>query len=294
VFMKPILIVICCIWFVFSEANVGDFSEDIDVHPQDGSSSIDIEKPQGFLPLWRKHQSGSDGSERHGKKHPLPVQSGNCYITSTTVNMRSSACGPSIIAQIPQGAIVSSNGGTTNLGSCSLGNFLSWQPVSYNGRTGYVAAAYVSSTSCSGGGGGGGSGTGSVTRNSVYNSLSSGAKSALASIASTCKTTVTPMSGSGGHCDFSISGDYSSCFQSARTQGYLSAFEFIWHPGASHCSTRQHMHILEGYRSHGIDRLYPAGSNDRQDRKPSASTWNSCQWLNTINNGFNWCCYRWY
>jgi len=185
-----------------------------------------------------------------------------------------------------------------NVGSCFLGSYPYWQPVSYSGSTGFIATSLLSSVSC------GGtppppptnppSGSGSVVKNNAYNRLTAATQSALQSIATTCGATVTPSGGNGGHCDFNINKDYSQCFQAARTQSYLANFEFIWHPGASHCSSGQHLHILAGYRSKGIDRLYPATSADSIDRKPSATTWNSCQWLATITTDANWCCYRWY
>jgi hypothetical protein len=289
--------------FVFSETWQGDSIEGVEVVPQGTEEQTSQSAIRSvFDTLFKRN---TDGSERHGQRRPnppAPVQAGVCFVANAAVNMRSSPCGSSIVMLVPQGAVMTGNGGASNIGGgCSLGYYPNWQPVSYSGRSGYVATNFISGASCGGSpppnpppSGGGGGGSGSVTRNNVYNGLSNGAKNALQSIANTCGATVTPLNGGGGHCDFSINRDYSSCFQAARTQGYLSNFEFIWHPGASHCSSGQHLHILEGYHSHGIDRLYPATSADSINRKPSAAQWNSCQWLATITADANWCCYRWY
>jgi len=242
-----------------------------------------------------------------------PVQSsGGCFMTSGSVNMRSSPCGSSIITTVPSGSLLQSGGGAAYVGSCYLGSYPFWQPVSYGGRSGYIAASLLSGAACSNSGGGGNNNPpppspprppapapapsgGSVVQNSIFKSLSPGAQAAVLGIAKTCGATVTPVhTGPTGHCDMTIDKDYSSCFQAARTQSYLSNFEFIWHPGVSHCSTVQHLHILEGYHSHGIDKLYPAGPSDSINVKPDPKRWGSCQWLAEVSSVANWCCFQWY
>jgi len=298
---------LCVIVFLFSllvvssETWHGDFIEGVDIFPQstDAKQAETQSAARSFFSTLFRHNT--DGTERHGQRQPnqpTPVQSGVCFRTSGAVNMRSSPCGSSVVVLVPAGTTISGNGGVINGVACNLGNYPSWQPVSYSGRSGYIAASLLSAVSC------GGTppppvpppsgGSGSVVDNDAFKRLNAATQSALRSIADTCGATVTPTGGGSGHCDFSINKDYGTCFHAARTQAYLSNFEFIWHPGASHCSSGQHLHILSGYRSHGIDRLYPATSNDRQSNKPPAATWNSCQWLATITPDANWCCYRWF
>jgi len=140
---------------------------------------------------------------------------------------------------------------------------------------------------------GGGNGNGNVVHNGVWNTYNSAAQNILNNIASTCGATVSPLAGGGGHSDFSVDVDFRSCFDKVRSQSWMVGWEFIWHPGTSHCSSMQHLHILNpAGGSHGIDGLYQPGPNESPNYPPTG--YGTCQWLDMIGNGYNWCCYHWF